>query len=119
MEKKWYSKYINTRITEIWGWSPARKAAKTRAQVAKNPDAYKCELCGKEPLLKGEYEVDHIVPSESLTGWDGWSAYITRKLDITVNDLQVLCKKPCHSKKSAKENAARRANVKKVRNSSE
>lgn len=107
----WYFKYLRQQIKRIWQWTPARLQCKKRAQVGKNPEAFKCEQCGAEPLLKGAYEIDHIVPSESLDGFDGWDPYIMRTLGVEVTDLQLLCK-PCHRTKSASENAERRKNGK-------
>lgn len=107
MKKPWFFKYLDSRITQIWGWSPERKAAKKRAQVG--PQQFKCEECGAHPLVKGEYEVDHTVPRMPPTGWDGdWTGYIARSLEMPVGGLKVLCKKQCHRVKSAGENASRR-----------
>jgi len=107
-DEPWFQPHLEAQITRIWQWSPARKAAKRRAQVSKLPESFRCELCGKEPLTKGMYEVDHIIPKESLGPWDGWGAFIERALGVGAEGLQVICKKPCHSTKSARENAIRR-----------
>ena len=69
---------------------------------------WKCEECGAGPLERKHRDVDHVIPRESLTGFDGWGPYIERALDVKAEALVVKCK-PCHQKKSAEENAARRA----------
>lgn len=103
----WYYRYLRREISKIWSWSPARKAAKKRAQTGKNPETFQCKLCGNPNLGKGEYEIDHITCKESTTGWDGWDAYIERAIGVTVDGLQLLCH-ACHDAKSAIENKARR-----------
>jgi 5-methylcytosine-specific restriction endonuclease McrA len=111
-DKSWYAKYLRAQIRRIFQWSPSRKAAKRRAQVAKNPEAYQCETCGAEPLYKGQYEIDHTIPCVNVMGFDSWSDEIERTLAVTVEGLTIMCK-PCHYKKSAEENKARRAYAKK------
>jgi 5-methylcytosine-specific restriction endonuclease McrA len=110
---QWFEDYLMNYLNQLWSWAPARKAAKKRAQTGKNPETFQCKSCGNPNLGKGEYEVDHIIGSASLTKWDGWSALIERKLEVTADGLQVLCH-ACHDSKSAIENASRRRAAKDV-----
>lgn len=52
--------------------------------------------------------IDHIESVVPVTGFDNWQAYVDR-LFCSAENLQVLCKEPCHKEKSLKENAERRA----------
>lgn len=115
-----YFKYIRSRITEVWGWSPERKKAKERARIPASNialESYRCELCGDQPLTRSQIEIDHIICREGLQGWqeDGeWNGLISRTF-CPAEGLQVICK-PCHHKKSAIENAERRKNKKRKSN---
>jgi 5-methylcytosine-specific restriction endonuclease McrA len=69
---------------------------------------YKCASC-KHHFLANQVEVDHEDPVVDVSaGFISWDVYIER-LFCTADKLQVLCK-PCHKKKSAEENKARRTN---------
>lgn len=103
----WYYKYLKQYIRQIFQWSPERRIALKRAQISKLPELYRCEECGKEPLIRKDKEVDHTLPVENVEGWDGWDNLIKRAIEVPADQLKVLCK-PCHYKKSAIENKARR-----------
>lgn len=113
----WYAGYLRDSVRRIWGWHPERKKALRRAQWPGPRQAgneqWKCEGCGAGPLTSKERDVDHIIGCESLTGFDGWGAFIARTLDVTADGLKVLCSS-CHDPKSAAENALRRSNKKKA-----
>lgn len=117
MKHPWYFYYLKAAISKIWAWSPARRQALAEALVG---TGRKCAKCGKviEQTIKlnkrgkkrrnSGVEVDHIIPVvDPATGQTTWDEYITRKLDATVKDLQILCK-PCHQLKTQAENALRR-----------
>jgi 5-methylcytosine-specific restriction endonuclease McrA len=113
----WYFYYVRAAISKIWRWSPARRAALAAASVGTGK---RCAIC-KEVIEPGTkvnkrkkkrkfsgVEVDHIVPVvDPATGQISWDDYITRKLNVTPADLQVLCVS-CHKEKSASENQDRR-----------
>lgn len=106
----WWARYIKSRATEVWGWDPNRKAAKSRAGAGRDDrgnDLFRCEKCGKEPLRRAEVEVDHIVPRVDPHGWTTWDDYFERTF-VAADGLQILCKE-CHRPKSESENKVRRA----------
>ena len=96
--------YIIAALKKIWKWDPERKKALNRVMLFNGN--YNCEECGGRFERKG-VQVDHtnpvVVPGEGIKSWD---KYISR-LFVKSKLLQVLCK-PCHKKKSNKENAERR-----------
>lgn len=108
-EEPWYFDYLRSRVREIFRWSPERKKALKRAQISKNPDLWNCEECGKGPLTRKDKQVDHIIPCENVQGWDGWSAFINRAIEVPAELISITCR-PCHNKKSAQENRDRDAN---------
>lgn len=90
-------------------WPPkydAVKAAETTKKINKKTKRlaqhYKCNGCNKE-FTRKDIEVDHISPVV-LDEFIDWNTYIER-LFCEQENLQVLCK-PCHKKKSLKENNA-------------
>lgn len=99
------TRYIKSALRRIWGWFPARKAAKLRAQVS--PGRWRCEKCEAYPLGPKERQIDHVVEVDAVGTWDGWDQFIAR-LFCDADGLQVLCLK-CHKAKSASNNSARRA----------
>lgn len=103
----WYFKYLRREVNRIWQWSPERKECKKRARwPGGGVESYGCEECNAGPLVKGQYQIDHVIPRENVEGWDGWEHYIWRAM-CPVEMLQLLCLE-CHNKKSASENAERR-----------
>lgn len=114
MKKKWWERFIISRARQVWGWSPARKEALRKALVG--PNLWRCATCSKLIGPK-DRDVDHkhaaIDPKD---GWVSWDSYFTRLLDITSDNLDVVCK-ACHKEKTQSENKKRRrpkANKKKV-----
>jgi hypothetical protein len=107
---KQIQKYIFQHLRRIWGWDPARKAAKARALAGKDKSGnhlFRCEQCNAQPLARTEVEIDHIVSVMPPTGWDeDWTGYINRMF-CPAEGLRVLCK-PCHRPKSNAENESRR-----------
>lgn len=105
MAKKWWEKFILARARQVWGWSPARKEALRKAQVA--PNRWRCAKCGTMVDAKNR-DVDHhepaVDPTKAHTTWD---EYFTRLLDAPADTLSVLCK-PCHKEKTNAENKVRR-----------
>jgi hypothetical protein len=83
---------------------PSRSIALTRARVKRG--VYKCEMCGKE-IKKSQMAVDHKLPIVPVTGWDTFDGFIDR-LFCNPEDLQVICKEPCHAEKTKNENTQRR-----------
>lgn len=63
-----------------------------------------CNACKQvQPEKDKDYQVDHINPVVNPTeGFRGWDQYITRLLDCSTDDLQVLCKR-CHKIKTKRE----------------
>lgn len=96
-----------SRINEVWGWSPARKEARKRA-LAPDHVSQICAGCGGW-FKKSETDVDHIVPViDPEKSFEGYDKLILRKLAVTADELQVLCKAKCHKAKSESENKIRR-----------
>lgn len=111
--KVWYEKYLKGYIRQLWQWSPERKAIKKRARINKTtPELFRCERCDAQPLGKGDYEINHIEPCESVEGWDKgekWNGFITRTVEPGEDGAELICK-PCHRKITNEQNKARRAN---------
>lgn len=107
---QWFEKYLKRDIRRIFQWSPERAKSRMRA-MRPNPNKaiqeFDCELCGNGPLKREEVECDHIEPCQSVDGAADWSEFIRRTLEVKAEGLQWICK-PCHTKKSAAENAKRR-----------
>lgn len=102
------------RGSQYWKYKhEARNLAKRRVQVGfwKNGNPkfevkYECACC-KGLFIKKQTSVDHIAPVvDTEDGFIGWEAYIPRLL-CELDNLQVLCRKPCHAEKTARENAER------------
>lgn len=107
--KKTHVDYIKAALRKIWRWDGERRRALKRAFLYERygTEYYRCEECDTQPIPRKDKEVDHIIEVESLSGWDGdWTGYIAR-LFCPASGLSIKCK-PCHSKKSAVSNAARR-----------
>lgn len=81
---------------------------KNRARISRG--LYKCAKC-KGEFKNGDYQIDHIRPViDTNTGFTNFDDYIKR-LYCGPDGLQLLCK-PCHAKKTAKENKKRRVTLK-------
>lgn len=100
--------YIFGALRKIYRWHPERKKALDRQKRAE--DKYECEECHKLfSRKKRQIHVDHIEPVvDPKTGFVSWDEYIKR-LFVTADKLQILCKKD-HKKKTKKENKQRRRN---------
>ena len=101
-EKRWRKWLINhlRRISYRW---PERNEAKKKARIRRG--FYRCAKC------KGEFHYKHIQLDhrksvlDPSSGFTDWNNYIAR-LFVDREGFQVLCK-PCHQKKTNKENAKR------------
>jgi 5-methylcytosine-specific restriction endonuclease McrA len=106
LDKKTHN-YILAALRRIWGWSPQKKSARKRAEIA--PGVDKCEGCGLIVGRKGT-QVDHINPMIPVTGFDSYQAVIER-LWVEPEGLKILCL-DCHKLKSVPEDRLRKQNVK-------
>lgn len=96
--------YIFGALRKIYRWHPERKKALEQRKLFNGN--YNCDECGGRFVRKGVH-VDHIDPVvDPKTGFVSWDEYIKR-LFVTADKLQILCKK-CHKKKTQKENKQRR-----------
>jgi len=108
-ERKWIlSQFVISGLRRLSYKIPSRSIALTRARVKRG--WYKCELCGKL-VKKSAISVDHKLPIVPISGWDSFDGYIER-LFCNPEDLQIICKDPCHSSKTKLENSARRKHKK-------
>lgn len=103
MDTKLKSFIISTLRRASYRWKPRTEALKA-ARIARNQ--YTCAICKKVQGRK-YITLDHINPIVPLTGWDSWDNFMTR-LFCDVFGFQVICKKPCHSEKTKRENALRK-----------
>jgi 5-methylcytosine-specific restriction endonuclease McrA len=87
--------YIVSSLRRIWRWMPERRQVKAETK--------QCPKC-KKPLTPENVKVDHIDPVGSFVPED--NPYIMRMF-CPKSNLQGMCR-PCHAKKTKKENAARR-----------
>lgn len=85
----WWYKFIFAAARKVWRWSPIRR------QVLKLANG-KCAKC---LTVSDEVQVDHIAPILAGQAWPGWDIYFARLFDVTLEQLQVLCK-PCHREKT-------------------
>jgi 5-methylcytosine-specific restriction endonuclease McrA len=72
---------------------------------------YTCAQCGKK-FSRKQCEVDHIEPIANLDGYTTLDEY-AKRLFCKKDNLQVLCKKVCHKKKSSEEAKIRKNSSKK------
>lgn len=86
-------------LRRVWMYCGVRTQALGRARTG--PGRYVCALC-RSVQPPGNVQVDH---KEGLAGLD-WNGYI-EALFCAAEGLQVLCR-PCHSKKTAAQRAARK-----------
>lgn len=88
------------RISYMW---PPRSTAKKQARIRRG--VYRCARCDDEFNWK-DVQVDHIEPViNPKYGWEDYNTYIDR-LFCSEEGFQLLCK-PCHAKKTKKENKLR------------
>lgn len=98
---RWPYKYEALNLAKVYvdDWVIDAKGKKTKVQ-------YRCASC-KNLFSRKQVCVDHIDPVVDVEdGFTGWNDYVPKLLCV-LDNLQVLCKKPCHAEKTAKENAER------------
>lgn len=106
-QSKFYYKHLINQIRRIFNYdSNLEKRKALLFAAAKQIGTYTCANCGGV-FPRHEVAVDHKITVMPLSGFDSWSGVISR-LFCSAEDLQVLCKKPCHAEKSRAENAERR-----------
>ena len=108
MEKGDYS-LVRSAMRRAWLRFPARAEALKRARMPYNGDnkrqkwVYQCAEC--KGLFKGtEIAVDHIVPCGTFLKMEDWQTF-GPNLFCSVDNLQILCKDPCHKAKTKAERA--------------
>jgi len=112
--KTWNKKlngYFIAFVRRVFHWSPAYKECLKRAFVKRvgKTEFYKCAGCG-DVVPRKKKQVDHISAVVPLTGWKGdWNLYRDRMSMENPDNLQVLCKVPCHKEKTANERKLRKA----------
>lgn len=102
---KTWETYLKAQARRIWGWSLERKEVKRRAAVPGG--MFRCESCNDSPLKRTEVEIDHVESVENVGVWDGWDNWLNR-LFCPAEGLALICK-ACHTKKTNKDSAERRA----------
>lgn len=119
MPKK-LSSWLIPKLRNISRWWPgkqiARDAAKVRVQIGYyqngNPEyrtKYRCNGC-KELFDSNEIQMDHIIPTVDVKGFDNWDETLTR-LFCNPEGYQALCIF-CHTSKTESENIERVENRK-------
>ena len=102
---------IKAHLRRIFGRSPAHYAAMNRVKrttyVGKDKMVFfRCACCGCE-FMRKDIQIDHIEPvipiDRSVISYDE----LVKRLFVSADGLQVLCK-PCHKNKSKEENSERR-----------
>lgn len=83
---------------------PYRTAALKNARVDRG--LYRCALCQRADLKKGEYHLDHKHPVVSTYDPNYSLDTFIRRLLVKANGFQVLCVL-CHSQKTSLENSQR------------
>ena len=106
-QDKFYFKYLTSQLRRIFNYDTNTEKKKALiAASGKQIGTYNCASC-KKLFPRHEIAVDHIQTVVPLSGFDSWSGVIGR-LFCDAKDLQVLCKKTCHAKKTRDENTERR-----------
>jgi len=96
-----YKSKIISATRRIWLYSPVRREIMAKCKTADG--FFRCDGCRK---LSEGVQIDHILPSVPVTGWDGWNGFIER-LFVDVTGLQGLCAK-CHNEKTRTEQQLRK-----------
>lgn len=95
---------IRSSLRQTWMRNPVKLL---KLNQAKKPDMnpatktmwlYECEHCHNDFKL-ADIEVDHIHGNHSFTELEDFFDYVENILNVTVDDLQILCK-PCHELKT-------------------
>lgn len=98
--QKWLIQWLRRGSYRVPGFYNSAKAA---ARVSRG--RYKCAKCQKQ-FRNGEFQMDHIQPViQPGEGFRSYDDFISR-LYCGASGLQLLCK-PCHQKKTNKENKKR------------
>lgn len=93
-------KYLR-RASVAW---PYRNAALRAARVSRG--LYKCAICERSDLKKGQYHLDHVHPVAPTYNKNYSIETYIRRLFVKTKGWQVLCIM-CHSLKTELENAKR------------
>lgn len=93
-------KYMR-RASVAW---PYRNVALREARVARG--LYRCAICGRSDLKKGQYNLDHVVPVASTYHKNPSIETYLRRLLVKTKGWQVLCL-ICHNQKTLLENIKR------------
>lgn len=110
--KAMYFQWLRGQMRKAWSRHPVKIAYKnsrrTREAVGKKLDkstgkpalvwALPCDQCGFV-FPQGEVEVDHIIRAGSFREWEDCEHWLMSLMQISFDDLQLLCK-PCHKIKS-------------------
>lgn len=94
-------KYLR-RASMAWGY---RNAALAKARVSRG--LYKCAICGRSDLKKGQYNLDHVHPVVATYNRNYSIETYIRRLLVKTNGWQVLCL-ICHELKTQLENEKRK-----------
>ncbi len=92
-------------------WKPmlAAKAAARRPYVGPNKRQkfeLQCNHC-KGWFIERQTQMDHVIPTGSLLGWDDLVPFLKRLIPEDVKSFQILCL-DCHIKKTNKEREDRK-----------
>lgn len=102
--------YVFGALRKIWRWHPVRRKALSLSKAHDSTldgDWHTCAKCDNVRPKK-LVQVDHINPVvDPEYGFKSWDEYIDRLLNVTIDDVQVLCK-DCHQAKTQAENKLRR-----------
>lgn len=91
-------------LRKVWMRNPVKLL---KLNLARIPDyapetrtkwLYQCESCGGK-FKSGDVEVDHKTGNHTLRKVEDFPVYYERILDVTLDDLQILCK-GCHALKT-------------------
>lgn len=99
--------FIRSALRAAWSrypvkWKVLDKAKRAYKGTNKNQKyEYQCAEC-KEWFKAKEVSVDHIIPAGTLKCYADLPTFV-EKLFVAEQDLQVLCTKKCHAKKSLEE----------------
>lgn len=107
-----YFQWLRGQMRKAWSRHPIKNAYKakrrTRAAVGKKIDkatgkpasvwALPCDQCGGV-FPQSNVEVDHIIRAGSFKSWADCEHWLMSLMQISFDDLQLLCK-PCHKIKS-------------------
>lgn len=105
MRYRKYKQSVINNMRKLFMWHPGLKEVANRTKI--KPGYHVCEECGNDTHYK-EMRYDHIEPAVALTGFEDWSTYAGRLLDVVPDGIQHLCK-TCHDVKTQTEREQRKA----------